>query len=461
MTFGLSDGDWEGALWETVAHLQALIRLDTINPPGDEIRVARYLEDVLRGAGIETTLLEPAPRRAALIGRIKGKSDSRALLLMAHMDVVPVDRERWSTNPFGGEILDGYIYGRGAIDDKGMLASNLEAMLLAQRFIASGAGRPTRDIVFLATADEEAGGVLGIRWLLQKHRGLLRASVAFNEGGRIRLARGKPLYCAIQCAEKVPHNVVITATGTSGHAAIPRSDNAINRLARAITRIESHVEPLTLDDVTRGFLSGLAPVWPDREAGDAMEAVASNDPKRNEQGTRSLAAFPAMNAVVRNTISATMLKGGVRSNVIPAQASATLNIRTLPGASIDDVVDRLRQSVNDPAVSFEVVSSGEDAPASELNGEGYRAITEALRELDPTIPTVPYLSSGATDSAALRRAGIQCYGVLPFPITQEDEDRMHGHDERIAVNSLGFGVRLTSGIVERLAFKGHADKDLT
>lgn len=452
MTFALSDGDWEGALWETVAHLQALIRLDTVNPPGDEIRVARYLEDVLRGAGIETTLLEPAPRRAALIGRIKGQSAADALLLMAHMDVVPVDRERWSTNPFGGEILDGYIYGRGAIDDKGMLASNLETMLLVQRFCTSTGRRPSRDVVFLATADEEAGGVHGIKWLLQKHRALLKASVALNEGGRIRLAKGKPLYCAIQCAEKVPHNVVVKATGTSGHAAVPRSDNSVNRLARALTRIELHKEPISLDDVTRGFLAGLAPVWPDREAGAAMEAVASNDPQRRETGALSLAQFPAIDATIRNTVSATMLKGGVRSNVIPAETSATLNVRTLPGTGISEVVERLRAAVNDPAVGFEVVSSGQDAPPSQLDGEGYKAITDALRELDPNIPSVPYLSSGATDSAALRRAGIQCYGVLPFPLTQEDEDRMHGNDERIPVNSLGFGVKLTSGIVERLAF---------
>jgi len=453
-TFGLSEGDWEGALWETVAHLQALIRLDTVNPPGDEIRVARYLDDVLRGARIETTLLEPAPGRGAVVGRIAGTGTREPVLLMAHMDVVPVEREKWTTNPFGGEILDGYLYGRGAIDDKGMLAANLQAMLLARRFADATSTQPDRDIVFLATSDEEAGGAFGIDWILENHRELVRAGIALNEGGRIRVVDGRPLYCAIQCAEKVPYNVVLKATGTGGHASVPHRGNAIARLARALARIEAHQEPVALDDVSRGFFGGLARVWPDPEVATAMGDVASNDPQRRAAGARVLSALPPLDAVLRNGISPTLISGGIRSNVIPTEAQATLNVRLLPGATIDELLHRLRKAIDDPEVGFEVVSKGEDAPSSPLDGEGYRAICAALAALDPSILAVPYLSTGATDSAPLRMAGMQCYGILPFPMEQEDEDRMHGHDERVAVNSLGFGVRLTCGIVQRLAFSG-------
>lgn len=451
-TFGLSEGDWEGALWDAVAHLQALIRLDTVNPPGDEIRVARYLDDVLRGAHIETTLLEPAPGRAAVVGRIPGTGAAQPLLLMAHMDVVPVERDKWATNPFGGEILDGYIYGRGAIDDKGMLASNLQTMLLAQRYAETTSTQPGRDIVFLATSDEEAGGAFGIDWILEHHRDLVQAGVALNEGGRIRVVDGRPVYCAIQCAEKVSYNVVMTATGTGGHASVPHHGNAIARLARSLARIEAHQEPLTLNDVSRGFFGGLAHVWPDPTVAAAMGDVASNDPKRRAEGARVLSALPALDAVLRNGISPTLISGGIRTNVIPTEAQANLNIRLLPGATIDELLGRLRTVVDDGEVRFEVISTGDDAPPSPLSGEGYRAICDALTALDPSIVPVPYLGTGATDSAPLRKSGMHCYGLLPFPMEQEDEDRMHGHDERVSVNALGFGVRLTYGIVQRLAF---------
>jgi acetylornithine deacetylase/succinyl-diaminopimelate desuccinylase-like protein len=433
-TFGLSDGEWEGALWDTVAHLQALIRLDTVNPPGDEIRVARYLDDVLRGAHIETTLLEPAPGRGAVIGRIPGSGGARPVLLMAHMDVVPVEREKWTT--------------------KGMLATNLQTMLLAQRFAEATATQPDRDIVFLATSDEEAGGTFGIDWVLEHHRDLVRAGVALNEGGRIRLLDGRPVYCAIQCAEKVPYNVVMTAIGTGGHASVPHRGNAIARLARALARIEAHEEPVTLDDVSRGFFAGLARVWPDAAIARAMGDVASTDPKQRALGARALSALPAFDAVLRNGISPTLISGGIKSNVIPTEAKVTLNIRLLPRATIEELLARLRGVVDDTEVRFEVLSTGDDAPPSPLNGEGYRAICDALAALDPSILPVPYLGTGATDSAPLRQAGTHCYGLLPFPMEQGDEDRMHGHDERVSVNALGFGVRFTCGIVQRLAFSG-------
>lgn len=435
---------------ETVAHLQALVRLDTSNPPGREMAVARYLDTVLREAGVETWLDEPAPERAAFIARIRGDGSQRPLLLMAHMDVVGVEAEKWTAPPFGAEIRDGYLYGRGAIDDKGMLACNLMAMLLVRRAIVATGTLPTRDIILLATSDEETGGIYGIDWVLEHRRDLVEAEFALNEGGRVRVVDGRALYAAVQCAEKVPHNVIVTARGPGGHAAVPHGSNAITRLTTAIARITAHEEPLALGAVTRQFFDALSHVWPDATLRRAMADVASGDPARVATGERTLSGTPSMNAVLRNGISPTLISGGTRSNVIPTEAEATLNIRTLPGDSIADVIERMRAVVGDPNVSFRVRASGDDAPESPIDSPMYRAIVESVAALDGRIRTVPYLSTGATDSATLRKAGIPCYGILPFPLTQEDEDRMHGHDERVSLDALGFGVRLVRGIVQRM-----------
>jgi len=442
----------DALLQETVTHLRALVRCDTSNPPGNEIAVARYLDQTLRDAGIETWLDEPAPGRAAFVARVRGDGSARPLLLMAHMDVVGVEASKWSFPPFGGEVHDGALYARGAIDDKGMLACHLMALLNVHRAATDSGRIPRRDIVLLCTSDEETGGAFGIAWVLANRRELVDAEFAINEGGRIRVLDGRPLYAAVQCAEKVPHNVVVTARGPGGHASVPHGGNAITRLTTAIARIAAHEEPLALSDVTRTFFQELSLIWPDAAQRRAMADIASGEPEQVAGGARLLSRVPSLNAILRNGISPTLIAGGIRSNVIPTEAQATLNIRTMPGESIAVVLERLRQRVGDSEVTLRVTASGEDAPQSPIDSPLFRAIADAVSALDPRILTVPYLSTGATDSAALRLAGIPCYGILPFPLTQQDEDRMHGHDERIPLESLAFGVRLIRNIVDRMAF---------
>ena len=446
----MSSISWEGALWDCIGHLQTLIRMDTVNPPGNEMGLARYLDDVLRGAGIATTLLEPTTGRAALIARIRGSGRAAPLLLLAHMDVVGVERSRWKTNPFGGEIVDGFLYGRGAIDDKGMLAINLQTMLLIHRHMVGEGRSLSRDLVMVATSDEETGGAFGIEWIMDHRRELLEAEFALNEGGRIRMSNGRAEYAAVQCAEKVPNILRVIAHGPSGHAAIPLRGNAIARLARAITAIASHTEPVRLTDVTRRFFAGLGEIWPDLRQRRAFTDVASDDPALVVAAANVIAELPNLDAVVRNGISPTVVAGGIRANVIPGEANVTLNVRTLPGESIDRLVDRLRGVVADHDVDVEILSRGSDAPPSPMDSPMFRAIEEAITALDNDIRTFPYLSTGATDSAALRRAGIQAYGLLPLPLTQEDEDRMHGHDERVPIASLSFGVKLVYDMVQRM-----------
>jgi acetylornithine deacetylase/succinyl-diaminopimelate desuccinylase-like protein len=443
--------DWSAAARETVDHLQRMIRINTVNPPGNELPVALYLDSTLRGAGIETNLFEPAPGRAAFVARLRGNGTRRPVIIMAHMDVVGVEPANWSVDPFAGEVKDGYLYGRGAIDDKGMLAANLETMLLLKRHVVDTGAPLSRDVIFVANSDEEAGGEFGMAWLVDNHRELIDAEFVLNEGGRTRIVRGRPLYVAVQNAEKVAHVVTVTARGPGGHAAIPLAGNAVSRLGRALAAIGQHQEPIQLIPTTREFFGQLATVWPNPPERRAMADVVSRDASRVLRGARVLTATPVFNAVLRNGISATMVNGGIRTNVIPTEATALLNVRTLPGHSIDGVIARLRRAVNDPRVEITVTDRGEDSPASDFSSPMFTAIADTVKTVAPTMVTVPYMSTGATDSARLRRLGMQAFGVLPFPMNQDDEDRMHGNDERVPLASLDFGTRLIYGAVRRVA----------
>ena len=446
----IDDAAWQHGIGDATEHLRRFIQVNTVNPPGHEMQLALVIERILAAAGIERTLMEPAPGRAALVGRLRGVGGGGPLLLLAHLDVVGVEAEKWSCDPFGGVVRDGYVYGRGAIDDKGMLAVNLQALLLLKRHVIDAGGTLSRDVIFVATSDEEAGGTWGIDWLAAHHPELVRAEYALNEGGRIRIVRGRRLYAAVQCAEKVPNVLTVSATGPGGHAAIPRPDNPITRLGRALAAIGAHREPVRMLPTTRQFFAGLADVWPVARERRALADIASESPARVARGASALASIPTFDAVIRNGISATMLAGGVRANVIPAEASATLNVRTLPGQRIDGVVARLRRAIRDPEVAIEVVSRGEDAPVSPHRSPMYAAIVESVRALDSRTVIVPYLSTGATDSARLRRMGVKAYGLLPFPLAQGDEERMHTHDERVSLDAIAYGVRLVYGVVRRM-----------
>jgi acetylornithine deacetylase/succinyl-diaminopimelate desuccinylase-like protein len=443
--------DWSAASKETLAHLQTMIRLNTVNPPGNEMQVATFLDSTLKGAGIETHLFEPAPGRAALVARLEGNGSKQPVLIMGHMDVVGVERSHWTADPFGAEVKGEYLYGRGAIDDKGMLAANLETMLLLKKNIIDKGGALSRDVIFVANSDEEQGGDFGMGWLIAHHPELIKAEFALNEGGRTRIVGGKLLYVAVQNTEKVSHVVAVTAHGPGGHASIPLEGNVIARLGRALARLSAHREPLYLTPTTREFFSQVSRVWPNKDEKLAMSDVASTDTRRQQRGARVLERIPVFNAVIRTGISPTMLEGGIRTNVIPTEATAKLNVRTLPGQSIDTVVARLKNVIGDPLVDVTIAERGDDSPASDFHSPMFNAIRESAQALEPSLAVVPYLSTGATDSARLRNWGMQAFGLLPFPMNQNDEDRMHGNDERIPLASLEFGTKMIYGAIARVA----------
>lgn len=392
--------DWSAVTAETTEQLRRLIRYATVNPPGDEAAIAAYLAGQLHGAGIAAEIIPTLPSRAAVVGRIPGDGSRAPVLLLAHTDVVGADAAHWSVDPFEGDVRDGYVYGRGAIDDKGMLAANLVTMLLLQRAVARGALTLARDVIFLATPDEESGGEAGMRWLMRHRPDVLRAEYALNEGGRVRVGADGTRTLLIQTAEKSSHIVSLTARGTSGHAGVPRADNAILRLGRALAAISAY----------------------------------ASDPAHG--------------------VSPTILEGGDRSNVIPDQARVIVNVRTTPSQSLDAVVAELARLVADSDVAVQIVERGEVAPASSETSPMYAALADAARELDPAIRVQPYLSAGVTDSARLRQLGVAAYGVLPFPLTMDDESRMHGVDERVPVSALGFGTRLIFECIVRIARAG-------
>jgi acetylornithine deacetylase/succinyl-diaminopimelate desuccinylase-like protein len=435
---------------ETVSLLQQLIRFKSVNPPGNELPVARHIDELFKAEGIDSRLIVQADNRGAVVARIRGNGSKRPVMLLAHMDVVGVEADKWSCDPFEGVVRDGYLYGRGAIDDKGMLAANVMTMRRLQREVVSAGSQLSRDVVFVATSDEEAGGSAGIKWLIENHRDLFDAEFAVNEGGRVRIIAGDKRYAAIQTAEKVSHLVKLTARGPAGHASVPREANAIFHLGRVLERLSNYSEPVTLTSTTKSLFGGLAQIWPDESLRAAMSAIASSDGETNAGAAAILSSVPVFNAVMRNTISPTGLTGGTSGNVIPAEVSVSMNVRTIPGHSIDDLVQRLRDVVADDEIEIEVSARGAEGPPSDESSEMFDALAGAAKALDPEITVVPYLSTGATDSSALRRIGINSYGILPFPMGEIDEGRMHGHDERVPIESLHVGTRLIYEAVRRV-----------
>jgi acetylornithine deacetylase/succinyl-diaminopimelate desuccinylase-like protein len=434
---------------DALGWLQGLIRINTTNPPGNELVAAKYIAAILDREGIHSDIIETAPGRGFIVARLSATAvpdPARALLLMAHLDVVGVDKSKWSVDPFEAVIKDGYLYGRGAIDDKGMLAANLAVFVGLKR---AGA-RLSRDVIFLAEGDEEAGGAEGMKIAVEKYWDKIAAGSAINEGGYAVSKNGKVQYVAVQASEKVSIAVDVIATGTSGHGSLPRKDNAVVHLAAAIEKIGAYEAPVQLNSVTRAYFEGLAPVE-DEETSKWMRALETSD--RGEHAARWITnASPLWNSMLRDSIAPTMLQAGIRRNVVPSEARGVINIRLLPGNSLDALLAKLRQIVNDPQIRFEEEpGSGMAAPSSSLTSDLYATITRVAAQQFPGAAVVPFMSPGATDSMYLRMRSVAAYGVFPFPLEEVDVMRMHADDERIPLNSFHKGVEYLYNIVNDFA----------
>ena len=415
---------------QTVEYLSALVKIDTSNPPGNEIKAAQYIQGVLTKEGITSEIFESAPGRATLVARLKGNGKKKPIMLMAHIDVVGVEYDKWTEKPFAAEIKNGYMYGRGSYDDKAMVAANLSVFVQLKRM-----NTPLdRDVIFMAEAGEEGTSQFGVDFMVAKHWDKIDCEYALNEGGEAEItADGKVPFIGIQTTEKVPRGLQLSAKGTSGHGSMPRIDNAIVHLAAAVAKIGNWQTPMRLNDTTRTFFANIAKISPPEEA---KLYTSLSDPATQEK-LRATNIF--YNSMLRTSIVPTIIKGGFRENVIPADAVATLDVRALPDEDMDKLVATLNQMINDPAVTITRLTEGQVRPSaapSRLDNDMFHAFESATKKVFPGSLTIPMMSTGASDAAQLRAKGVQAYGIS-VPATAEERKRIHGNDERVIVESLG------------------------
>jgi len=441
------EGDWNGLTDEAASLLSQYIRINTTNPPGNEILAARWLATVLQHEGIETRIFEPAPGKANLYARLSGDGSARPLILLNHMDVVLASREYWTVDPFSGVIKDGYVWGRGALDMKGEAIAQLMTMLILRR-----AKVPLkRDIIFLATADEEIGAGVGAAWVVEHQPDLVRgAEFLLNEGGMTRSdGQGGVQFFGVGTTEKSPFWLDVTARGTAGHGSRPTTDNPVHRLVRALDRIADWRTPLIVTPVVERSFRDLATIERDtmvrRWLTDIRTAL------RDTIAVRALTSDLTYNALLRNTISITGLKGSDKTNVIPPIATAAIDVRLLPGQDPGTFLTELVRMVGDTAVTIK--PQGPNWPATESSAETdmFRAITAVARARQPGALVTTLMLPGFTDSHYFRRMGIASYGLSPFPLTERDSRGVHGNDERVSLEALRFGMRFYYDVVSRVA----------
>ncbi len=418
---------------EVAGICQALIRIDTTNYGNNEgageRKAAEYVAELIHEVGLEATLLESAPGRANVLTRIEGTDRTLpALIVHGHLDVVPAFKDEWSVDPFGAELADGMIWGRGAVDMKDM-----DAMILAVlRQMQRTGTRPRRDLVFAFFADEEAGGDYGATWMVEKHPGLFEgATEAISEvGGFSATIDGKRAYL-LQTAEKGIAWLKLTAAGRAGHGSQTNDENAVTRLAAAITRIGEHDWPISYTDTTRAFMAGVSEMTGIEFTEDNPQVLLA------ELG--NVARF--VGATLQNTANPTALDAGYKHNVIPGSAEALLDVRTLPGQH-DAVMETLRMLAG-PHVSLSSVHL-DRALEVPFSGNLVDSMVASLGREDPEAVVLPYMLSGGTDNKSLARLGITGYGFAPLRLPAELDftGMFHGVDERVPVDSLKFGTRV-------------------
>lgn len=443
--------DWKAVEQETLRHYQTLVRFDTTNPPGNEIRAVEYLKQVLEREGIPVKTFAKDPKRPNLVARLKGSGAKKPLLMMGHTDTVTVDASKWTDHgAFSADRADGHIYGRGTLDDKDNVTASLMTMLLLKR---SGVTLD-RDVIFLAEAAEEASALTyGVGFMADEHFDEIDAEYCLAELGTLRRQNGKPIAMLIGTAEKLPRGVQLVAHGTAGHGSRPAPNNAVLLLANAISALGAWQPPVRLNATTREYFERLASISTPEEAArysglfDPAKATATQAWfKQND---------PTHYSTVTTTVVPTVLKAGRQSNVIPSEAEATLDIRMLPDEDAQAFYAEMKKVINNPAV--EIVTRGgpirPPAPPSRLDSEMFKALEAVQQRMYPGIKTLPSMGTGASDMSVLRTKGINCYGIGPG-IDIEDTGAgygSHSDKERILEQSLYDFVRFNYDVVSEVA----------
>ncbi|MCC7364907.1 MAG: M20/M25/M40 family metallo-hydrolase [Dehalococcoidia bacterium] len=428
--------DWDAATDEAAELLREYLRIDTSNPPGNEAEAVEFLAGVMAREGIAFETAVSAPGRSNLLAAI-GPAERR-ICLLNHTDVVPVERPYWDVDPFAAEERDGVIWGRGALDMKGMGIIELMVFLLLKR---QGVAL-RRGVVFLAAADEEAGSEYGVRWIEQHRPDWMRVDLVINEGayGLTGLGGGDSQIFQVAPAEKVPVWVKLSVRGRPGHGSVPHGDNCAEHLVGALGRIAVWQQELRITPVMRAHVEALgkAGVLRSTDTTHVLKAAADS---------------PGLRARMANTVSLTTIHTGIKVNVIPAEASATLDCRLLPDVDVDAFLAELREVVADERVTFEVLNRYEGAEST-MEHEFVHVVREVIGELAEGAHLAPELTSGFTDSRVYRKQGTPAYGFVPCLVRPEELAGVHGHNERISVENLRLGMQVLYEVVRRLAVAG-------
>jgi acetylornithine deacetylase/succinyl-diaminopimelate desuccinylase-like protein len=415
--------------------LQHLIRFDTTNPPGNEAACIGYIRDVLAEAGISATILARDPDRPNLVARLTGRGNAPPLLLYGHIDVVTIANQNWSHPPFAGDVAEGAVWGRGALDMKGGVAMMLAAFLRA----AAAGDALAGDVIFAALADEENWGDYGARYLVEEHADLFRGvRYAIGEIGGFTIHIGAQRFYPIMVAEKQGVAITATVRGPGGHGSLPMHGGAMAKLGQLLQRLDQQRLPPHIPTVTRMMIEGVANALP-QQLGDVMRPLL--DPERTDATLDLLGAQGALfDPLLHNTVNATVVRGGAKENVIPSEITVALDGRLLPGYTPDEMLAELRQLAGDVA---EFSAGRSDlTPFAEPDMGLFETLAGILREADPEGTPIPLLLSGITDGRYFARLGIQTYGYLPmrlpadFPVIQ----LIHAADERIPVEAVSFGA---------------------
>ena len=439
--------NWDAIEDETLEHFRALLRFDTSDPPGRELPAAEYLKEVLETENIPVELLYNNPERPNVIARLEGNGSKEPLLIMAHTDVVNVDPEKWTFPPFSATVDDGYVYGRGAVDDKDNLAAALMVMLeLKRQNVALD-----RDVIFLAESGEEGSVEFGIDFLVNNHLDKIAAEFCLAEGGSVARVNREVQYAAVQTVEKIPYRVDVVATGVAGHGSVPLQTNSVVRLAKAIASIAEWRTPIRLNETTAAYFERLASISPSDDAERYLNVLDSG--RVNESVEYFLANEPRHASMLTSSLSPNIFDAGYRINVIPSESRASVDFRALPDENISEFLEEIRSVVDDEAVEVTLGSRDTRPPGqASLDTEAFAAIEQGINEHYGVI-TLPTMSTGATDMAYLRNRGIQCYGIGPA-IDREDAALgfgAHSDQERILISELHRFVRFNWDVVIDIA----------
>ncbi len=440
--------DWSAIEKEAAQLLSRYLQLDTTNPPGNEADAIAFLADTLRDLGFEPRVIPSGPNRANLITRLPAPNGATAppCLLYTHADVVPANPADWAVPPFSGQIKDGYVWGRGALDNKGMGVIFLQALALLKQ----QAPPLKRDIILLVGADEEACGHYGVAWLMKHHPELIQAEYVWDEGGvgLRRLAPPNHYLYQIAVAEKGSLVVKLTAHGTPGHAAIPQANNAPERLVQALHRVKAWSQPTRL---TPALLQMLPILAPDQSFPRSFLFALANSPFLQPLLSLFLEKDPFFMPLTHNTVSLTILRSGQKNNVIPAQAEAKLDIRLLPDESPAAILADLKSIINDPNITIVAEETPIPQVTAPTNTPFYQALTQTLQTLGPPGLALPYLTPGATDSRFFRQAGMKAYGFMPMLLDSHELNRIHAIDERVSLANLRWGIQFVFETLQKLA----------